>query len=661
MEILLDTWHIEPWGKLVGKTEPEEALPKGHKLLLKEPELLANVGAIVGWAGLFILDESLCPVQLLKKFFEAVQEKSCGRCVPCRVGSRVILDRLNDLSQARAQEGSLEQMLKLAQDAQMSALCGFGLRFYKPLKDALHHFKAHFEAHLKEGKVCPDVDFTWTMTAPCNHACPVTTDAAGYLEKITEGKFIEGVDIAREPNPLVGMVGRVCVHPCETACMRGHLDEPLAICHLKRAVADYERTLLEEDLYKRSQQKPSEPKKGQVAVIGAGPAGLTCAKDLALLGYKVTIFEKYPVVGGTTHLGIPEYRLPRDVIDEDVEQIRTMGVEIKTSTPMGEGLSLEDLFMQGHGAVFLSVGALKGRKLEIPGEEDYQGFYDCVEYLRRVNLGDKSKLGDKVVIVGGGNSAIDAARVSLRLGCKEVTILYRRTRKEMPANPWEVDEAEHEGVKIHYLAAPVKIVGSPESKVKGMECIMMELGEPDASGRRRPVPVKGSEFIVEADLIVPAISQEPDLKFLGEDHNLKVTKWSTLEIEEESLATSRPGVFAGGDVVTGPDTVIGAIRAGHVAAAHIDQYLSGNPHGEFKSERRMKKIIDALGISLPDELKPDIPGRARQTMPALPVEKRLKSFEEAETGYSHKQAISEAKRCLRCYRIVGVAKRRVES
>jgi heterodisulfide reductase subunit A len=408
-------------------------------------------------------------------------------------------------------------------------------------------------------------------TPACQIACPVHIDIRRYVGLIADGKFEEALAVIRQSNPLPAICGRVCTHPCETACNRALVDEPIAIDALKGFAAEYELKLRNEGKI----SLPEAVKKndlGKVAIIGCGPAGLTCASDLVSLGYDITIFEKESVPGGMLWLGIPEFRLPRELIMADIDYIKALGVEIKFNTPVGSDLTLDDLFKQDYKAIFIAIGAYKGKKLGAPGEDEYEGFIDSIEFLKRVNLGDKSKPGSKVIVIGGGNSAIDASRVSLRLGCEEVYILYRRSRKEMPANESEIEEAEHEGVKIHYLAAPIRILGK-DGKVTGMECTKMELGKLDASGRRRPIPIKGSEFTIECDLIIPAISQEPDLSSFPEDHGLEISRWNSFVVDEKTLATNRPGIFSGGDAVTGPATVIEAIAAGHQAACSIDNYI----------------------------------------------------------------------------------------
>ena len=408
-------------------------------------------------------------------------------------------------------------------------------------------------------------------TPTCVETCPAHVDVRTYVGLIADGHYAEAVEVVRRTNPLPAVCGRVCNHPCESTCNRGRQDEPIAIDALKRFASDYEVGLRRQGkipLPKPTRKKPNS----KVAIIGAGPAGLTVAYDLALKGRECTIFESAPVPGGMLWLGIPEYRLPRHVIESDIEYIKALGVELKVDAPIGKELTIDDLMKQGFRAVFVGIGAHKGLKLGVPGEDEFEGILDCVVFLRRVNLGDKRKPGEKVIVIGGGNSAIDSARTALRLGCQEVSILYRRSRREMPANPWEIEEAEREGVKIHYLAAPVRMVGE-DHKVSSMICTKMRLGKLDASGRRSPIPVEGSEFEIESDCIVPAISQEPDISFLHDGHGLKISRWNSFIVDEKTMTTNRPGVFAAGDCVTGPATVIQAIAAAHVAADSIEKYL----------------------------------------------------------------------------------------
>lgn len=469
----------------------------------------------------------------------------------------------------------------------------------------------------------------------CWATCPAHVRVHGYIGLIAQGKFKEALNLMRRENPIPGVNGRVCNHPCEEACQRRRVDEGLAIAHLKRFVADYER--------KTSPEMPAPAKRTKnekVAIVGSGPAGLTAAYNLIMKGYGVTVFETLPVLGGMLVTGIPSYRLPRDVLHYEIDRIKALGVEMKTGVTVGKDVTFEELYKQGYGAIFIAVGAYKSLKLGVPGEDEYKGFLDCLTFLKNVNMGDRRKPGDKVCIIGGGNAAIDSARTALRLGCKNVTIVYRRSRQEMPANPAEIEEAEMEGVKIHYLAAPVRIIGK-DGHVTGMECVKMKLGEPDASGRRRPIPVEGSEFTIETDTIIPAISQQPDLFFLPEGHDFKITKWNTFEIDPKTFQTNKRGIFAGGDAVTGPATVVEAIAAGKKAADMIDLYLRDL---ELKGAEKFGPVV-----TLTEEETRKFEKKTRQKMPKLPLKARIGNFDEVELGFDEKAAVEEASRCLKCW------------
>ncbi|UJS18097.1 MAG: FAD-dependent oxidoreductase [Candidatus Jettenia sp.] len=481
------------------------------------------------------------------------------------------------------------------------------------------------------------VDLDWLKeNIRCQHRCPAHMDVPGYIRLIQEGKYQESYELMKETNPFPAVCGYICPHPCESKCKRGDFDRPVAIDALKRFVTDY--------IYKNKIRVSSpkiKQKEEKVAIIGAGPAGLTAANDLAGMGYKVTVFEKESQVGGMMMWAIPSYRLPRDQIMFDVSHILERGVDIRTNTPIGSpGKTISDLFNEGYKSVFIAVGAQKGKRLEIPGEDGTEGVVDCLEFLKNVNDGDTRSPGKKVVVIGGGNSAIDAARTAHRLG-PEVYIVYRRTREEMPALPWEVEEADHEGIQFHFLAAPVRIL-TENGKVKALECIKMRLGKPDNSGRRRPEPVPNSEFTIETDCIITAISQESDLKFLGDDHGLDVTKWGTLAVSD-TLMTNKKGIFAGGDVTLGPSTVIECIAQGHVAAKAIDRFI----RGEEVQEPKKKAWVTLLDneFDLREENYDAVP---RQQMQMLPVEDREGTFNLVELGLTEAQAKIEALRCLKC-------------
>jgi formate dehydrogenase beta subunit len=461
---------------------------------------------------------------------------------------------------------------------------------------------------------------------PCRHACPAGIDVPRYVRLVAEGEPAKALAVIREKVPFPAVLGCVCVHPCEQNCRRSQLNEPIGIKALKRFAAEHDDGLWRQN----SRIAPFTGKK--VAIVGSGPAGLTAAYYLAKLGHKVTVLEALSKPGGMMRVGIPAYRLPRNVLDAEIEEIKKVGVEIKVNSKVK---SLTPLFQQGYNAIFVSLGAHRGMRIGIEGE-DSPGVMECVSFLHQVNLGGKVKLGDKLAVIGGGNAAIDASRSALRLGAKEATIIYRRTRAEMPASPEEVDEALHEGVKVIFLTAPSKII--PENAQLKLECIRMELGEPDATGRRRPMPIKGSEFTMEFDNIIAAIGQQPEIPAR---FGLKVSGGNTIQVDSATLATNMEGVYAGGDAVTGPSSVIEAIAAGRKAASSIDKYFGG------------EGVIDEELI--PQEqpnpwLGPDdgFAYLARVVVPSLPVEQRLNGFEEVELGFDQEAAIAEAKRCLQC-------------
>jgi len=465
---------------------------------------------------------------------------------------------------------------------------------------------------------------------PCRATCPIHVNAQGYIALISVGKFEEALALIRQKNPFPGITGRICTHPCESVCRRKDVERAVAIDGLKRFVSDLEK----ED--KTDLTVPEENGK-KIAIIGAGPAGLLAAFDLRKMGYSITIFEALPVAGGMLAVGIPEYRLPRAVLNKEIGYLLRMGVELKLNTPIGSTLTLQDLKAKGYEAIFIATGAHQSRKLGLEGGESQE--IHAVNFLRKVALGESVKIGEKVVVVGGGNAAIDAARTAFRLGAKEVTIAYRRTRAEMPAQEEEIEEAEHEGIKIEYLTAPTRWL-IENGQIKGMECIRMELGDLDESGRPRPVPIPGSEFIIQTDTIIPAISQSSDLSFLSKKDGIKTTRWGGIEADPLTLETSVKGIFAGGDAVTGPQTYIDAMGAGRKAAISIDRYLKGEDLRAGREEEGPQK----------DYIKVDLDGveyRERAPMAALPLKER-RNFHEVSLGLREEDVIREAERCLQC-------------
>lgn len=555
----------------------------------------------------------------------------------------------------------------------------------------------------------PDLDY-YRRTIKCQVGCPVGTNAREYVIAIAQGDYERAYLIARQCNPFASICGRVCNAPCEAQCRRGDLDEAIAIRALKRFVCERfgveagrfsaakAASLLEKaagdsttvhDLRALgkllARQEGNGRRKGQVAVIGAGPAGLAAAHDLALMGHRVTVFEASNIPGGMLRLGIPAYRLPRHLLEAEIQVILDLGVELRLNTPLGPDLTLASLRKQGYEAIFIAIGAHKSLDLHIEGVE-LDGVLRATDFLLNVNRGYRVDLGRRVVVVGGGNVALDAARTALRqveaamkpeevhlaldaarlalrqmiegdheaedtitamdaarsamrLGATEVSILYRRSRAEMPASDEEVAEAEREGVHFRFLTDPVRILGNP--RVTAVECVRMELGPPDESGRRRPLPIPGSEFTIEADSVIMAIGQMPDLSFLREEDSIQLTRQGTILIDPETMATTAPGIFAGGDVAAaGPRIIIQAVADGLRAARAIDDYLQG--------QRTQVRARGTMSVIEPYAMPPNYQKIPRRPPPALPLERRV-GIAEVELVYPEAQAREQASRCLRCH------------
>lgn len=469
---------------------------------------------------------------------------------------------------------------------------------------------------------------------PCKDGCPAHTDIPRYVKLIAEGRYQDSVEVIRQKFPFPHVLGLVCNHPCEGGCSRTDINAAISIRELKRFVAEKDNRRWKKKL------KIAKPTGKKIAIVGAGPSGLTAAYFLRLKGHDVTVFEMLPKPGGMLKAGIPAYRLLPEILEKEIKDITDLGVKIKTNTKIE---SIDKLFKEGFNVIYLALGAPKGMKMGIPGEDDPR-VLDGINTLRKINFGEPVDLKGNVAVVGGGNVAIDISRCALRVGAKKVKIIYRRTREEMPAYAHEIEDAIDEGVEIIYLTNPVKI-SSDKNKLK-VECIKMELGAPDASGRRSPVPIKNSEFIIKLDKLIMGIGQQSDVP---KEYNVELNKKSRVVVKEETLETTRKGVFAGGDIVTGPASVIEAIQAGRTAASSIDKYLGGDGNIE-------QKLI-------PDEQENQYIGRnegfadkKRIELTKLKVQDRFPGFKQVEFCLKDKDAKHEAERCLKCQLRLCIAK-----
>ena len=475
-------------------------------------------------------------------------------------------------------------------------------------------------------------------TAPCKLTCPAGIDIQGYIALIANGNYREALALIKDSNPLPLVCGRVCPRFCETKCRRNLVDEPVAINSLKRFVADYDMN--SENPY-LPEPKPATGRR--VAIIGGGPAGLTAAYYLGLEGHTITILEASPDLGGMLRYGIPEYRLPKAVLDKEIATITRLCHKVRCNVSLGIDFTIESLKKEGYEAIFIALGAQANQKMRIEGE-DLPGVISGIEFLRDVTLGKRVALGDKVAVIGGGNTAMDVARTALRLGVAEVNVVYRRSKVEMPANAEEIEQAEEEGVRFQFLTAPLK-AGARDGKVASMECIKMALGEPDSSGRRRPEPISGSEFTMEVDNIIAAIGQALDNPNLDQDSQIELTKRNYISVNEETMAASVAGVFSGGDCTSGPATAVEAIGAGRRAAQSINKYLSGQPVvPDVKPYNCSKGEMDDID---PADFA-DVERIARTKQAILDPEERKKSFTEIEFALSEEMALKEAARCLGC-------------
>ncbi len=595
-------------------------------------ESLQSLGAIMGSGGLIAMNEDTCMVDTARFFMDFIRDESCGKCAACRIGTTRMLEILERITRGEGQEGDIELLEELGETIKDTAMCGLGQTAPNPVLSTIRFFREEYEEHIKNkycrSNVCGDL-----FISPCENTCPANINVPGYMSLVAAGRFVDAYNLIRQENPFPAVCGRICTHPCESQCRRRTLDEAIAICEIKRFAADY--AYKNEKAFKNDVVFPKNGKR--VAIIGAGTSGLTCGYYLVRIGYEVDVFESESVAGGVLAFGIPEYRLPKKVLQHEIDLIAQAGVNIHLNTEVGKDITFKALQAQ-YDAVYVATGTQFPEKVNIPGE----GLTDVIhgiDFLKNVNLNRTMNLGDTVAVIGGGNTAIDSARTAVRLGAKRVVILYRRTRDAMPASAEEVQAALDEGVELMELTAPVRFVGNRTGKVVKIECQKMQLGEFDKNGRRRAVQKEEPHFEIEVDAVVPAVSQYSDLPFIKKSE-IGVTSWGTFVVDYDNMMTTMPGVFAGGDVVRGPHTVIQAIADGKNAAVSIDRYLGGKG-----------KLNKGAPIEIPDNYSDDeVVEHKRFAVEELDIEKRKNSFDEVVLGYHKLRAMAEAMRCLHCDR-----------
>ena len=574
---------------------------------------------------------------LVKKLYKTLSEIPSGQITQslCRRQIGRLLELLDDIRNGRGQTDHLAIMNDLAEILVKDAADKICVDLGHMVSSVLGKYRDVFLTHI-EGRYCPTGECVNLTAAPCQLACPAGVDVPSYVALVGAGRYKESLEVLLEDLPLPGSLSRVCVHPCEKACRRGTMDEPIAICQLKRVAFDkaHEEGILP---LKETCHRYIE----KIAIIGSGPAGLSAGYFLAKKGYRSTIFESKPEPGGMLRWWIPAYRLPNDILELEINHIKALGVDIHTGVTFGKDITLKSLKKQGFQAFFLGIGAHNPMRLHIPGEKDFSGVEDCLAFLYKARQGT-AKVGKRVMVIGGGNAAVDCARTALRLDVDEVHLVYRRTKREMPAHPKEVQELEEEGTALNFLLSPIRIHGE-NGKVTGLECIRNEMSKPDATGRRRPIPLEGTEHIVPADTIICAIGQEVNTQSLRPVDRLELTRRNLITVNPVTMESSVPGVFAGGDVVTGPATVVEAVASGKKAAEAIHRFLRGMPNPEYTLIPLKRQQIQVMDVSPQEKSFP-----SRPAMPVMDLEDRKGSFQEVELGLSANSAIQEAKRCLRC-------------
>ncbi len=593
-------------------------------------ESLNELGAIMGSGGLVVMDEDSCMVDVARFFLEFVQEESCGKCVPCRVGTKRMLEILNRICEGNGQKGDIDTLVELGKQIKDTALCGLGQTAPNPVLSTIRYFRHEYEEHINEkhcrAGVCPGL-----VTAPCRSGCPANVNVPGFVSLVGEKRYAEALRLHRNRNPFAAICGRVCFHICESKCRRATLDEPVAVRTIKRFMADQEVTIQLPEVHENADNA-----KRKIAIVGAGPAGLSCAYFLARLGYRPKVFEAEQRPGGMLVQTIPAYRLPREIVAREIRMIEGIGVDIETGQRLGKDFTISSLRDQGYEAIFLGVGSPIGARMDIPGAQA-EGTTDAISFLKSYNIRGSVPVGKKVVVIGGGNAAIDAARTAIRLGAQSVTIVYRRAQEDMPAYLEEIGEALQEGVVINALTNPDEIILT-DGKVSGVKCHVMKQGKFDRSGRRRPEQ-SGKSYTIEADQVIFAIGQTLYSSDLFRHDELQPVSGYRIMSDALSGQTSIPWLFAGGDAATGPQSVVHAVAGGERAAVGMDEYIHGHKHAFWRTEQPVDTAFD---------INADPVTYPRKKMTLLPVDRRRNNFNEIEIAMVESDAVKQAKRCLRC-------------
>ncbi|WP_020611344.1 NADH-quinone oxidoreductase subunit NuoF [Sediminispirochaeta bajacaliforniensis] len=593
---------------------------------------LQELGAIMGSGGLIVMDDDTCMVDVARYFLEFVQEESCGKCTPCRVGTKRMLEILERICNGKGEMEDIDRLIELGTKIKETALCGLGQTAPNPVLSTIRHFRHEYEEHIRDhhctAGVCPAL-----VRAPCQSACPAGVDIPGFISLVKERRYAEALRLHRERNPFAAVCARVCFHTCEDKCRRAGIDEAVAIRAIKRYMVDQEVTV------QRPEVREDADREGRkVAIIGAGPAGLSCGYFLARLGYRPRIFEAQSRPGGMLVQTIPAYRLPRETLAREIRMIEQIGVDIVTDKRLGRDFSLQDLRDEGYEAIFIAVGAPGNLRLGIRGEAA-EGVVQGIDFLRTYNIRGSVSVGERIVVVGGGNAAVDAARTAIRLGAKEVTMLYRRSREQMPAYAEEIEEALLEGVKLMSLTQPSEILTDGKGAVRAIRCHGMTLGEFDRSGRRRPTDDEAQPFEIETDQIIIAIGQALDKKTFAGATEIPIGGNRFIAANQRDGSTAIPWLFAGGDAATGPNSVVSAIASGEKAAVGIDAALFGSSDPFWRKEKKLDTDYDPTADPVP---------YPREKIPTIEIERRKNNFDEVEKTWTESVAIRQCARCLRC-------------